>query len=172
MIPSAPLAAPALALLPKATLVVCIAGLAAASPLGRRASAATRHLVWLLAIVALLALPLFAAVLPAWRVATVPVPVAATEAFAPAAPAPASSVDGPAAIPGPAASQAGYSATELGALETASTPSTPRMPLRGWLALAYAAGVALLLAQVALGRSEVRRLARHAVALHEHPEWS
>src|SRR6185503_18970908 len=47
----------------------------------------------------------------------------------------------------------------------------PRLPLWAWLALAYAAGAAVLLAQVALGRGEVRRLARSAVPLHDHPEW-
>jgi len=48
---------------------------AAVADLGlrRRASAATRHLVWTLAIGALLALPVAAFVLPQW---TVPIPIA------------------------------------------------------------------------------------------------
>ncbi|MFL5539347.1 MAG: M56 family metallopeptidase, partial [Longimicrobiaceae bacterium] len=181
MIPSAPLAAPALALLAKTTLVIGIAGLATASPLGRRASAATRHLVWLLAIVALLALPLLGAVLPAWRVASVPASLAMPQVSAPAAPTTASSVDGTAAIPEPAASQAQSSANESTAnesppnespaVEAASAPARPRVPLWAWLAMAYAAGAMMLLAQVALGRGEVRRLARHAVPLNDHPEW-
>src|SRR5215831_5146732 len=45
-----------------------LAAAACAAIILRRDSAATRHLVWLLAIVALLAAPLLSAVLPQWRV--------------------------------------------------------------------------------------------------------
>ncbi|HKP74575.1 MAG TPA: M56 family metallopeptidase, partial [Longimicrobiaceae bacterium] len=175
MIPSAPLAATAITLLLKATLVVAVAGLVAAA-LRRRASAATRHLVWLIAIVALLALPLLAAVLPAWRVATVPASVAPPAAPAPAVSAPAYSADGPAAAV-PASSADRQAAPEPAAgsalphSRTSALPSIPRLPLWGWLAMAYAAGALMLLAQVLLGRSEVRRLGRGAVALNDDPEW-
>ncbi|MHC4399204.1 MAG: carboxypeptidase regulatory-like domain-containing protein [Planctomycetota bacterium] len=48
---------------------VLVLGLAAAAVLGmRRASAAARHLMWLLAIVSLAALPLLSAALPGWHV--------------------------------------------------------------------------------------------------------
>lgn len=64
------LAAPAAATLAdlalKGTVVLLAAFLVAA--LLRRASASTRHLAWTAAFVALLALPLLAALLPAWRV--------------------------------------------------------------------------------------------------------
>ncbi|HKV11237.1 MAG TPA: M56 family metallopeptidase [Thermoanaerobaculia bacterium] len=52
-------------------LALCLAALAVAATL-RRASAATRHLVWRIAFVGLLALPVVAALTPAWRV---PLPV-------------------------------------------------------------------------------------------------
>jgi beta-lactamase regulating signal transducer with metallopeptidase domain len=52
--------------------LLLIAGVAA---LGwRRSSAAARHLVWLVAIAAMLVLPLLSASLPAWRVALLPPP--------------------------------------------------------------------------------------------------
>src|SRR3954470_3089342 len=58
----------------------------------RRDSAATRHLVWLLAIVALLAVPVLSALLPNWRVLPAwvgvsPVPVARTNGTSIGAPA-------------------------------------------------------------------------------------
>ena len=47
--------------------------LAGAATIGwRRSSAAARHLVWLVAIACMLALPLFSASLPVWRVAVLP----------------------------------------------------------------------------------------------------
>ena len=50
----------------KGTALLILA--AVATLLFRRDSAATRHLLWLLAIVALLVLPLLSAALPEWRV--------------------------------------------------------------------------------------------------------
>ena len=50
----------------KGTALLVLAAIAAM--VLRRDSAATRHLVWLLAIVALLVLPVLSAMLPQWRV--------------------------------------------------------------------------------------------------------
>jgi len=50
----------------KAALLLAVAGLVAL--ILRRDSAATRHLVWLVAIVAMLAVPVFSSMLPQWRV--------------------------------------------------------------------------------------------------------
>src|SRR4026209_2058035 len=50
----------------KGTALLALASLAAM--ILRRDSAATRHLVWLLAIVAMLVVPVLSAVLPPWRV--------------------------------------------------------------------------------------------------------
>ena len=49
-----------------AALLLLVAGLVAF--MLRRDSAATRHLIWLVAIVAMLAVPVFSAILPQWRV--------------------------------------------------------------------------------------------------------
>src|SRR5882672_7493066 len=50
----------------KGTALLALAAVAAM--ILRRDSAATRHLVWLLAMVALLAVPVLSALLPQWRV--------------------------------------------------------------------------------------------------------
>src|SRR2546430_13338998 len=50
----------------KGTALLVLAAIAAM--ILRRDSSATRHLVWLLAIVAMLVVPLFSAMLPQWRV--------------------------------------------------------------------------------------------------------
>ncbi len=63
----------------RATVVLLLAWIAAS--LLRRASAATRHLVWSAAIAGVLALPLLGAALPAWRVRLMP-PASAPEPVA------------------------------------------------------------------------------------------
>src|SRR5438874_569924 len=50
----------------KGTAILVLAAIAAT--ILRRDSAATRHLVWLLAIVAMLVVPVLSAILPQWRV--------------------------------------------------------------------------------------------------------
>ena len=50
----------------KSVLILAAAGLAMFAM--RRASAATRHLVWVLAVVATLTLPLLSGLVPQWRV--------------------------------------------------------------------------------------------------------
>lgn len=92
-----PQAAFVAALVVKATLVLAAAALFTFA-LSRRAPASARHLVWTLAVCALLALPLFAWALPGWKLPFVvvagspaapsaaPVAGAAVAAYAPAAP--------------------------------------------------------------------------------------
>ncbi|HEX8213045.1 MAG TPA: M56 family metallopeptidase [Longimicrobium sp.] len=147
-----------LGLLAKATLVVAVAGLAAACLVHRGASAATRHMVWALAIGAVLALPVLSVLLPGWRVAVVtetePIPASFS---APADPLSAGPVvadvvpeDAAAAVP-------------------AEVPAEP-MPVEWLLAGLYALVALGLLARVAVGRWSVARLARSATPL-DSPEW-
>src|SRR5262245_11122055 len=69
-----------LSLLIKASVLVALVA-AAQSAIGRRTSAATRHLVWVLTIAGLLLLPVLSSVLPGWR-AVSPVPVQEPAAIA------------------------------------------------------------------------------------------
>jgi bla regulator protein blaR1 len=54
----------------KSAIILSVAGLVAGSL--RRASAASRHLVWSLAMASLLALPVLSVALPSWRIAALP----------------------------------------------------------------------------------------------------
>ena len=151
----------------KATLVLALAGLI--TTLLRRASAATRHLVWGGALATLLLLPLLSLSVP-W---TVPV------AVLPAAPAPqvrraAVSVGEPTAgatvIPGAPA----LSAPQASTSEPQGKPATvrPRIALSttGVLVLLWVVGTLLFLAQLLAGGLAVRRIVRRAEPL-ESPEW-
>ena len=136
----------------KATFIMLAAAVAAA--LLWRASAAVRHLVWCVGVVGVLALPVFAVVLPAWEVPVLPA--------APAAPA----IDRDAGIGDK--EEAGRAAPAL----PASAP--PRPAREAWLPRAaaglVAAGVAAGLLWLALGFWGVARLGRRAQVVRD-PEW-
>ncbi|HEU0016321.1 MAG TPA: M56 family metallopeptidase [Longimicrobium sp.] len=158
------------ALVLKATLVLAGAAAVAFVLERRRASAAARHLVWLLAVVGLLALPVLAAALPRWRIpiATAPqitvtaVVLPANLANAPASASPDVGATAPApavnaSSPAPAVSSGGW--------------TLPRIRLEQALAFVYALGVLLLLARLAAGRWVLSRLRRSAAAL-DSVEWA
>ena len=73
-----------LAVVVKATLLLLAAAAAALLLSRRRASAATRHLVWTLAVCGLLALPLFSATLPGWRLGFIAVTTTTPWVYTPA----------------------------------------------------------------------------------------
>ncbi len=148
-------AGPLLILLLKMTLVL-LAGLALSATL-RRASAGSRHLVWLAVLAGLAALPPLAA----W--APLPLPILPAEA---AAPEGAVSTDG-----GGAVLTVG-SGTVTAAPTPASVPApAPTLPSLGTVLLwLWAAGAALLLLRLAHGAWAVRRIVRQARPL-EAPGW-
>lgn len=157
---SIPWAAAVPGVLVKSALLVLAAAVATRVPPLRRASAAARHLVWTLAVCALILLPLLTVVLPAWEVAWIPgAPRAA--AMGPGAPAPRAEdgtsvpaeavppAEGVAAAPARGAADAG-----------AAWPGWPRL-----LAGAYLLGVLAALGWVTAGFGAVRRIASGAAVV-------
>jgi beta-lactamase regulating signal transducer with metallopeptidase domain len=126
----------------------------------RQASAATRHLLWTLAILAVLLLPVLALVLPAWGLPIVMSPAPVAEVARPP-----DSVDGRPDAPGAIAAPA-----------TNAEPAAPAPRQSGvsWPALiagVYLAGVIVMLLRLATERRNVRRLAGAAADVNDL-EWT
>jgi uncharacterized protein (TIGR03435 family) len=134
-----------MAILLKVTLVLSAAA-AIQMVLARRASAATRHLVWTLAIACVLLLPLFAISLPNWS----PVEYTEPAGFVPIL---------------------GAASPELQVFEVRTpiraTQSAVQWPLV--VAMVYLAGVVLLLARIALQHASTQRLLREAIPIVDEP---
>jgi beta-lactamase regulating signal transducer with metallopeptidase domain len=165
--------------------LVLLAALAATTFM-RRASAASRHLVWLAALAGVLMLPVAAAVVPAWR--ALPPPY---ELIPPTAVSPASHADGGQVMAGrPAADAAvaepvslfksnGVAAAPVD-VGVAAPTSTAAPPVRGdaaplpWKQAALAvwlAGAAILLVRLFGGVLAVWRMERRATEL-EDERWT
>src|SRR5215468_782414 len=140
----------------KSSVIIVVA--AAAAGLMRRASAASRHVVWTLAVVGLLMLPASAAVLPSWNI-----PIRREM--------PSISIVQPAAS----------MAIESGARPTANAPArndaAPQriaavaLSLGVILATAYVAGVAFLLARLVVELRRTRRILSRSTTVIEL-EWT
>ena len=189
---------PALALLSAATPLMVDsalkgAALMSAALLGAlllwRASAAARHLVWLVGVLALLAVPLLSLVLPSWRVLpawAVPPALAAAPApenaiSYPPQPFPGNFSQGPAAAqdaPSLAAHPEPTSETPAPAALPVAVPSGAAAPVvlpplvpwwRTALPLLWSAGCAALLLRLLGAHWLLRRAARRAQAVTEGP---
>lgn len=150
------------ALAAKATLVLGVAALAAA--LLGRASAAVRHLVWLVGIVGVLALPVFSLLLPRWEVPVLP----AAPSASPASPLVSTPLDVPAAVPMATRSSAIGGAAGAGPVGAPAEARTAWLP-RATVLLAMG-GVVAGLAWLALGFWGVARLGRRAEVVRD-AEW-
>jgi len=151
-------ASAALSIIVKATVLLGVAA-AVQVVLRRRASAATRHFVWTLAIVGVILLPLASLVVPEW-------PVVVRTAPQTMEPVP---VVSHADVP--------FGSTAAAAPRTVSAvPSreTPRAPDFSWptlLAVVYVAGVIAMLMHLMVQHWMVRRSARRATAVRD-AEWT
>lgn len=159
-----PILSVAFSIVLKVSLLIAAATLAR-SLVRRRVSAATRHLIWTLAIVSALALPVLALSLPRWVAVTM---ITAAAPSAVAAPSNPDLAIQPTAklqpIGVPAAAQTTIE-TAMTVAEPAATTAWPRI-----IAVTYAAGAAVMLLVFALQWRSVRRLA-HDAAEVEDPEW-
>jgi beta-lactamase regulating signal transducer with metallopeptidase domain len=136
-----------LALLVRATMLMGAAWAAATALRKAGASAAARHMAWLLGIAALLALPVLWCLVPALRLPILPAEAASAAASSPA------SASAPFVLSGPIA------------------PDAP-IP-EGWslvLLAVYALGTATLLLRLIVGRRLLRRLWSEAGAVDD-PAW-
>ena len=134
-------------LLAKSTLLLGMAALGALAL--RRASAASRHLLWSLALGALLALPALTLAVPAWKPALLAVVPASAAEAAPIAEA---------ASAGPVR----FASNGDAAPTVRTTSDDASSPLIGVLLAVWAVGAAVVLARLALGLWGTRRLARGA----------
>ena len=134
-------------------IIKCSALLAMAAlvqmSVARRASAATRHLVWTLALASVAILPVVSLTLPRWQV-----PIQA--AFTPAA-------DSVAADPAePIASDSTVTPAASSMVEGGALPGTPAISTTLVMAILYLTGVTGLLAYWTVERWSLRRFARRA----------
>jgi beta-lactamase regulating signal transducer with metallopeptidase domain len=132
---------------------------AAAALLARRASAATRHLIWSAALLGALALPVATALLPAVRVAAFPAEVLARPAPAPAAAAAPPETDSSAAED---RESAPFPAVDSRPALPAASFAMPRVDWGRIARLVWATVALALLMRVAAGDLQLRRIARRA----------
>ena len=153
----------ALWIVTKATAVLVLAAIVQVV-LRRRTSAASRHLMWTLAIVGVLALPVLSLTLPQWVVVTRTAPADAMDVERTGEAGGAALSTQPLATRGESSSRAGQS---VGA--AVSDLGTEMDAAAWWRAIVviYVTGVIVMLVRLATGRWTVRRLARQATDVRD-----
>ncbi|HEX8453087.1 MAG TPA: M56 family metallopeptidase [Longimicrobium sp.] len=152
-------------LLLKSSLVLIAAWVVVAGLRLRRASSAARHLVWTLAVCALLLLPLLSAGMPRWDVRWLRGLAPSALASAPWIP------DGPLPQTPPSEPLTGATPAPAvdGALPEVRAAERP-LAAGGYLAAGYGIGLALVLGWMMTGSAHLRRMAGQAEVVTD-PEW-
>ena len=162
----------------KGMLILIIA--AALSFALRKASAASRHLVWSLAIASLLALPVLSFGLPSWQVPVLPFEFSAGQseiaAITPATntsqvqlPEPVAVVNhsSPLRARGAATSHASWPAMSVGGSEPGSTVKAESFGWTVWALIIWLAGAALIFARLIVGTASVWWVVRRAERIND-----
>ena len=145
----------------KATLLM-IGAIAAQGVIGGRASAAARHLVWTLTIVALLLLPVVSAVAPGWTVLRLPEMPRLAQGLTPAV---GSSFDG--------LGTSGEAPAGSGSVASSGTAGVTAPNRVSWMTLflvVYVLGVIAMAIRLLFDAAAMRRCARTAAPLDD-AEW-
>lgn len=157
----------------KATFVLATVGLC--SVLLRRASATTRHLIWGLALGALLVLPVLAFVLPVWRVPVLPAPqTTPIVAQQPEVESPTvKSDDGALTMPVATSAPSFTLDASLKAATETQIVTKPSWTINwfGVVVSVWFAGVLVVLGRLALGTLRMRRITYEAECLTDY-HWS
>ncbi|HEY6362406.1 MAG TPA: M56 family metallopeptidase [Vicinamibacterales bacterium] len=152
-----------ISILVKVSILLSVVALAQAL-LARRVSAATRHLIWTLATVGLLLLPMLWLVLPGWTAVRVPA------STAPAAPVAVAPLDADSARLSTADADASPPIIVTPG-EVARAVAVAGVPWAMALPVLYAAGLLFLLARLIGECLSVQRVARRAIPVSD-PEWT
>ncbi len=151
----------------KGAVILLIAG--ALSGLLRRTSAAARHLVWLLAVVSLIALPVLSLALPAWRLPILPQELAAVEPVT----TPMTETSAPLeALPQLAIPPEPVTVTPLVSIaESLPEPAAPTH-WSAWLLIVWGTGATAVFLWLLAGTVSVWRTARRARPVPEGSSWA
>ena len=150
--------------------VILLAALAATRLMKGR-SAAARHLVWVVALLSMLSLPLLARILPEWRVVPVPAPLRPVAGFvaAPVAAAPPAVAAPRERAPETAAPSFSAAAPETSSpvVQASPAPASPAEPFdwKSALMALWMAGGALVVLRLAYGIVRVWWMERRAVEI-------
>jgi beta-lactamase regulating signal transducer with metallopeptidase domain/HEAT repeat protein len=157
----------------KATVVLLVAWLLTRAM--ARCSAAARHLVWTLAIIAALVFPLLGSAVPRWSIPVLPASTTVVAASA------VTSVEAQAPIPlmempgvGQAAQKASRAASSPASVSEGASSPWAAISDVGWAAAVMAvwiAGLTFALARLAAGLAWVSRITREALAVDD-PAWA
>ena len=148
----------------KGAALLTLAGLLALAL--RRASAAARHLVWLIALAALLMLPMMSAMLPGWRVLPAWTSIAPSDSSPPSIAMDSS----PAELQPPLYDRLNASSPDFVGTVGPQAPSVPNeaaLTFVDWAPAIWAAGFAALLLRLCLARWALSRTSRRGKIVSE-----